>query len=218
MTSRLVALTLYCALASVARAVEPASPPGEGDQRLFVALPVSAKLAGRLEEAQDELEKAGIRWKRSSRENLHLTLLFLGDVPRSKVDELTRVLDGVARRNESFDLVHRGLGYFLEKDGEHMHVIWAGCGDGWKRLADLADDVSHASKRIGLPPRRGAFRSHVTLGYPTDPEQSDEFRRRIDRDGRRDFGTHAVDRFVLYESTVVDGRPVYRMVRSFELE
>lgn len=203
----------------VCRAVEPASPKAAGEEpRIFVALTVPDDVADPLMEQQDRLHRKGFKFYRVKREDLHLTLLFLGETPASKVPELIKALQGLAARTPCFDLEHKGLGYFARGEEAKPFVIWGGCGSGWKHVADLADGVSDAAQRVGLPPRRGAFRSHVTLGRPSDPDQGDDLKKDLDSHRELEFGRVHVDRFYLLKTLKNGTAKTFEPLHEFRLE
>lgn len=91
------------------------------------------------------------------RDTIHLTLAFLGDVPESRLAELTEVAAGV--RSAAFDLNLDRLGYW-----QHNHLLWAG-GETPIALAELQAALSKALAGNGFRVD-GAGRNfvpHVTL-------------------------------------------------------
>lgn len=222
MSFRRSVLALLSLFASVGScwAVEPAAQPSSGSEeiRVFIALPVPEDVADPLMAEQDRLRKSGFKFHGTRRDDLHLTLLFLGEIPVAKVDELTRALEGVATRTACFDLTHRGLGYFTKGEDAEPFVIWAGCGSGWKPLADLADAVSEASGKVGLPPRRGSFRAHVTLGRPTDSSQGDSLKKDLDSRRQVELGGEHVSRFVLYRTLKNGTAASFQPLHEFKLK
>ena len=71
--------------------------------RLFIALPVTAELRQRLEEAQAALRRQGVRGRFTPPENLHMTLAFLGNAadPVPSTEALRSV--GLPRAALAFD-------------------------------------------------------------------------------------------------------------------
>jgi 2'-5' RNA ligase len=92
------------------------------------------------------------------REQLHLTLRFIGDVEGSRFldvrDELLNV------RSAPFDLRLRGLGHFPPRG--RPHVLWAGI-EKSPALEALHGRVESVLVRAGLPPEARNFAPHVTL-------------------------------------------------------
>ena len=213
-------LVLFCLATVSAWALGSSRTPSErqsGSRRLFLALRIEAPLAEQLVAAQDSLKSDGFVLDWEPKANLHLTLHYLGQVDDTRLPALEKALEEVAAGQKGFSLDFCGLGYFTEAGKSAPTVVWAGCG-GWKeRVVRLANEISRALVRIGFPPRGRPFVPHVTLGWPTEPDQAGQLRQRIDEERGRPFGTYFIPGFSLYESLQEDGRTVYRHLREFRL-
>jgi len=87
--------------------------------RLFVALPLDETMRDALCRAMEDLRAAGVRGRFSHRENLHLTLAFLGETPR--LAQACRAVAGVEA--PAFDLRLETFGLFRRQEGS---ILWAG--------------------------------------------------------------------------------------------
>lgn len=123
--------------------------------RLFVALDLPWVLRERLCGLEGGLKAA--RWQPP--ENHHLTLRFLGELPRYRAEEADAALASVQARG--FDLVLRGVGVFA-KSGRPAS-LWAGV-ERDPALDHLQARIETALQRAGLEPERRRFSPHVTLG------------------------------------------------------
>src|SRR3972149_847727 len=110
--------------------------------RTFIAVDIPKEIKMELDKLISELRPLApdIRWVKAA--NLHLTLRFLGDIPRDSVDGLAEKLRGKLREFEEFEASLSGLGGFpnLRKP----RVIWIGVGKGAERFAKLAPLVESA--------------------------------------------------------------------------
>jgi len=133
--------------------------------------------------------------------NIHLTLAFLGNVPRERLPQLEELAAGIAA--SSFALAVDCLGYW-----RHNRVVWAGAGQCPEALQGLAAGLSGKLTAAGFRMEKRAYVPHVTLL----------------RDARRAPVQSAmpglawrVGRFALVES-VPEGRGrVYRVLRDWPL-
>jgi 2'-5' RNA ligase len=129
--------------------------------RLFVALeipePVRREVARRVAGLRDRLPRA--RWVDTG--NLHLTLLFLGQVDDAKVPVLAAALREAFAKHSPLELRLANGGTF--PPGRPARVAWVGMetpGD----LEALQADVSAAAVEvIGFEPEERPFHPHVTL-------------------------------------------------------
>ncbi len=130
--------------------------------RTFIALDVPAELKGRIETLQGMLRGvrgARVAWTRS--EGIHLTLKFLGDVPRDRIEA---VVDAVGEATGGFDpirLITTGLGSFPNL--KRPRVLWLGV-DGGERLLRLQARVEASLEGLGFPREGKRFHPHLTVG------------------------------------------------------
>ena len=160
----------------VLRYHSPVNKRNGDDLRLFIAceLPEDAKQGlGRIQEGlkRDGAERL-LRWVRP--EGVHLTLKFLGAVPRSDVERLKNAL---APAIEPFALTLRPatIGTF---GGARMRVVWVGLEGDIDALAALAGRVDAAVAPLGFERERRPFAAHLTLARVRD-QAGDEERRRL---------------------------------------
>lgn len=174
-------------------------------RRLFFALwpdePVRDAIDGAAVEAMERGALAGIGGRRVPRHNLHLTLVFLGDVPNREVSILQTRADTVSAA--AFALRLDRFGTF-----PRARVAWLGAEPvaAGEALVGGLHDLADAS---GLSTDRRPWRPHVTL------------KRRIDGRATPELspGPDPIDwpvrDFALIES--IPGRP-YQVLRTWPLE
>lgn len=131
--------------------------------RLFIAveLPEGARRA--ISAVQNDLKKrlpeGALRWVRP--EGIHLTLQFLGDVERGRVDELNDALVRAAADRRRIALAIDGLGCF--PNPRRPRVLWLGVGGEVAKLRLLQQAVEAETKTLGFQPEGRDFSPHLTL-------------------------------------------------------
>lgn len=132
--------------------------------RCFVALdlprPVCNYLAGL---AQQFGSKGQVKWVPA--DQLHVTLVFAGELPRENVDGLRAALAAIDVPPLSLHLA--GLGHFPPR-GE-PRVVWAGLGGDVAALLALHEQVAAAAEANGVERDEREFVPHVTLGRVRSP-------------------------------------------------
>jgi 2'-5' RNA ligase len=135
--------------------------------RLFIALPLPAHVKDAIGRAQEELQAtlpaARARWTR--REQLHVTLKFLGNVDSQLVDDLTGTVAHACSRFGPLQLSTRGLGMF--PNPRRPRVIWVRVAERDERLGALHRIVETASAAFTSEKPAPAFTGHATLGRCT---------------------------------------------------
>lgn len=123
-------------------------------RRLFFALWPDAALRGRLAELQ------GVCGVASGRpvavESLHITLVFLGDVPGDRVACIGQAASSV--RASGFDLTLDCLGYW-----RRPQVVWAGARECPSALDALVQSLQSALQACGHAPDSRPYAVHLTL-------------------------------------------------------
>lgn len=125
-------------------------------KRLFFALWPDAEIRRRLTEVAELLPEASCR--RTPVENLHLTLVFLGNVPDSAVPALK---DGANRLR----LKTPGFALRLERNGwwKRSGIAWLAPEHAPPPLLSLVDELRRLSKQVGLFIEERDYRPHLTL-------------------------------------------------------
>ena len=128
--------------------------------RLFVALPIPRVVAQSIMLIQGGVP--GARWQ--TREQLHLTLRFIGEVDGRDAAMLDDALAGIEA--PAFELQLHGVGQFGNKQ---PHTLWAGVRR-IEALEHLQRKVDTAIRRVGQPQDAHKFTPHVTLARLRNPD------------------------------------------------
>lgn len=141
------------------------SGPGAapGGIRTFVCARPDDESVSRLAAYLAELSRfKGYKWVEP--ENIHVTLLFIGEVSPSRA----AAIDGaLSRAGGSRPFAVRASGWGGFPDKEAPRAIWIGVREGARELASLAERVSRAASGAGAefrPVTARRFRAHITLG------------------------------------------------------
>ena len=122
-------------------------------QRLFVALWPEDDVRKKLSNKQLEL-KLGDYGRLIPAANLHITLLFLGDVPLNEIPEIEGFVKSIELTPFSFSISKIGF-------WPHNKIVWAGPEDTKVELEDLSNQIQIGLKKYVSDRRR--FSPHVTL-------------------------------------------------------
>src|SRR3972149_8712893 len=141
-------------------------------KRLFIAINFPPKVKNQIGEAEEGLKKKypEIRWEK--KENLHLTLKFLGwtpfDSPSAALGtgaqgkELDRILVGMGKAVEGikpFRFHPTKVGYFLKES----LIVWLGA-ESQEGLFKLVGNLENEMAKIGFPKEKRTSAPHITLG------------------------------------------------------
>ncbi len=192
---------------------------GDERLRLFFALPLAEDLRDAACALQEQLARAcrdGPRVKWVERDNLHLTLKFLGERPAEALDEIARVAAEVVAAAAPLTLEVGGVGCFPPQGAPR--TIWLGLLDECAALDELAQALDGALVAAGLAePEERPFRPHFTLGRVKQRQGGRELRRAIAALAAAPVGTMTVKHLVLLSSELTPRGPVYTERRRFRL-
>lgn len=174
--------------------------------RLFVAIAMPDAVRTSLEMLQSGVP--GARW--SPRENMHLTLRFIGEVDGRDAREIDDALAAIVA--PSFELTLKGTGYF---GGKNPSSLWAGV-EANDALIHLERKIESALQRIGLEAEQRKFKPHVTLAYLRGAPliKVTEY---LSGHGLYRSAPFPVRQFTLYESTMTPNGSLYVPMQSYPL-
>ncbi len=181
--------------------------------RLFVAVDMSEELRERLNELCQLVGKfKGV--KPVERENLHITLMFLGEVPDRRVEVVKEKLREV--KAEPFRLHLKGIGFF--PSAGQVRVIWVGVEEGKEEISKLADLVGNSMKKLGFK-RDKEFVAHATIARVKKIAGEDKRKllQALEPYMNEDFGWMDVKEFKLKKSTLTSSGPIYEDLEIYEL-
>ncbi|MDR0399707.1 MAG: RNA 2',3'-cyclic phosphodiesterase [Treponema sp.] len=143
--------------------------------RLFIAVTFDGDFIGRVLEIQERLRALAARGNFSRRDNLHLTLVFLGETGAGFVPAIREAVAALPCPGP-FSVVFDRAGCFRHSGKELWYLGAAPGSPGLERLLELrADLVKGLEAAAAAPPRfpangealsfdRRPFNAHITLG------------------------------------------------------
>ncbi len=137
--------------------------------RTFVAVPVPESVFDLQNTLRSTIDpkKGKIKWVR--RDQLHLTLKFIGDTPESSFGDIRTILDEIVNKTSTIQLEISGTGCFPKK--ERPRVLWAGVTGETDRLLHLVDDVQSELDPRGFFKDELDYHPHITLGRARYPQK-----------------------------------------------
>lgn len=178
--------------------------------RLFVAIPLPDEAKDRLVAVQPP-DVPGIRLL--GREELHLTLHFLGEVAQQNIAAVRTALATV--RTNAFTVAVKGVGVF-ERDGRPQ-VLWGGV-EANAELLELHRSIGIAlADAIGFRPEARPYSPHVTLARLNAPVPPESIKQYLTENQGFTMPSLRLERFSLYSSDFADNIPEYHEESAFLL-
>jgi 2'-5' RNA ligase len=138
--------------------------------RLFLCIDLPDEVKDQIGSLQQRLRKidASVSWTRPS--NVHLTLKFLGSVPKARVGSVCRATEEAATAINEFDIEVAGTGCFPST--KNPRVFWIGLQDLPHELIELHTAVERAFEREGFDRETRNFSPHLTIGRMRGPHNA----------------------------------------------
>jgi len=168
-------------------------------QRLFFALWPDRTVRSAVAGLGRAIEGHGGRL--SHPEDIHLTLVFLGEVTEERLGCASRVADGVTA--PALELVLDRVGYW-----PRPRVLWCGCRAAPEPLLALVDGLQQRLRGCGFRPEQRPYQAHLTLARHAHEVAGFELEHPI---------AWPVSEFVLAGSEPGGPPPRYRILRRWPL-
>jgi 2'-5' RNA ligase len=142
-----------------------------GPVRAFIAIALNPDLLAALKNVQHQLQarlpSVPVRWAHP--EQLHLTLKFLGHVPRERLADSAAALNRASTGIAPFQLALEGVGCFPHP--KNPRVVWIGINGELPSLRRLQIQIDEQTQGIGDHSEERVFQPHLTLGRVNAPGQ-----------------------------------------------
>ena len=176
--------------------------------RTFLALEIDDATRDALLKVQGGVEAAGAKVKWVERENLHVTMNFLGDVGDEMLSRVCAIAAAVAAEFEPFDFEVRGA-VCVPPKGKQLRMIWAGVSEPTGALSRLYDKLATAFEGLGFRQEERAFKPHITLARVKYAPNAEGFRRSVEQWAQTNFSLQHADELVVLSSQLTADGPVY---------
>lgn len=179
--------------------------------RVFISINPEYQIRQQIFEGQQNLiETIGefsksVRWEEMNK--FHLTLLFIGEVDKRKLDEIIKQLSSV-KCKENINFKGTKIGAF--PDLEKPRVFWVGLEDTNKKLIELFQKITNSLKPLCIEPDK-KFHPHITIGRVKRPF------RLIEKFSINTEYSFEISSFNLMQSTLTKEGSIYRLIKKFNL-
>jgi len=175
--------------------------------RLFVAIdiPINPEMEG----VMSYVKKAG-KVKAVEKENLHITLKFLGEVSEDKLPYIKNCIEKSCKKFKKFSIKLKGLGAFPSLS--RPRVIWIGVDEGKDTISEIMKRLDECFQKLGFKKEK-SYVPHMTIArvkgfIKLDPRPY----------LKKDFGSVLVEEIKLKKSTLTPKGPIYDDIFILELQ
>jgi 2'-5' RNA ligase len=183
--------------------------------RIFLAIDIDEEVQKSLSKVKPRLDEVSMKLRWTEKDNRHVTLHFLGDVPDGEVMDLCRMVTEGAGELSPFEIGVRGLQ--VMPAGGPPRVISASIQDESGALNAMYELYAERLSESGFRVDGRRYRPHVTLARIKSISDGRPLREAVGRYAETDFGQQAVDELVVYSSQLTPEGPIYVPVTSAKL-
>jgi 2'-5' RNA ligase len=188
-------------------------------KRIFISIGIPESTRNKLVAFTEEISNSfntfndfcPIKW--TWKDNLHVTLFFLGEIEVEEIPSIFDTVEEIAARNESFVMNLNSLSYGPNEKNPKM--VWVK-GDKTDKLTNLQTDLEKNLLNVREPDN--GFAPHITLGRITqwefkriEPEERPD----IKKDISISFNVDSID---VMESELKRSGARYTVLKSFPLK
>ncbi len=178
----------------------------EDQVRSFISIDLEdQQILSRITSILSSLQSLGGDLKPVERENIHLTLKFLGNVPTPRLSEVKSSLQQLIF--PLFTAEIKGAGAFPNLN--HMNVIWVGVEECWSQVEQIYEQVEKLLSVLGFRRENRPFSPHITIARVRSGRKRDEIANFLRHLGNESFGTITVDKVRLKQSILSSSGPKY---------
>ncbi len=182
--------------------------------RIFIAINLPEEVKRELAKYQEKWPELPAKW--TAKDNLHITLEFLGDLTDIEIADVCKVVSEVAKEHNSFSVSLNKIVYGPPKKLP-PRFVWAE-GERSDDLVDLKEDLQDCLlEKISFRPESRGFVPHITLARISEwqfrqiePDERPEVDESIDL-------VFTVESIEVMESVLKRGGPAYAVLESCEL-
>src|SRR5262245_6672207 len=179
--------------------------------RTFIAVDLDKTVRDRTVALQEALARTGTEVKWVEEENLHVTLLFLGEVEDRGVPALCRAVAEVCAVRDTFPLNVETVGCF--PNPRRPRTIWTGVGTGGAELVSLHDALEPPLLELGCYRREERqYTPHITLGRVRGDRPTDKLAQALTKNAKWQGGATEVREALVLSSELTPQGPVYTVL------
>ena len=184
--------------------------------RSFLAFELPPEILKEITRISGDVKKSGLEagWVKPG--NIHLTVIFLGDVDEKDIAGIVSCVDNVVGNFKPFDISLGGMGMF--GDMRRPRVLWMGLDGEIKRLAAMRDRLQKPLEPFGIKQEDRPFRPHLTLGRFRRPVKDKSLlKRTIDQYKNISGPGGKLDELILFKSQLKPGGSIYTKLHTWLL-
>lgn len=183
-------------------------------KRTFIAIdiPLNQRIIDFITKAKSMLKDSGIKW--IQKEQIHLTIKFLGETDNKRIDDTHSVLSAISKNYDPFELIIQNAGIF--KNIRIPRIIWLGIREN-DILNSLNKEINSQLSVLGFAADQKLFKPHLTVGRIKFLNDVPNLSNLLEQYGNFDFHRISVNEIIFYESLLKPEGAEYLVIKKYKL-
>jgi 2'-5' RNA ligase len=184
--------------------------------RSFLAFELPEEIKSIVSRVSGEMKKSPLDVRWVNVDNIHLTVIFIGNISEDRLADMDRVVRDVCHNYGPFDISLNGAGVFSSR--RNPRVLWIGLAGDIERMSHFRNTLQKNLKPFGIKAENRRFNPHLTLGRFRKGAKSgihlDEI---LLRYRTLDSPVRSIGKLVLFKSDLKPGGAVYTKLNAWPL-
>ena len=184
--------------------------------RTFIAIDPDRAVRDRIVALQETLARTGTKVSWTQPENLHFTLLFLGEVEDKDLPAVCEAVADAVTAHSSFMMSVEGAGCF--PNARRPRILWVGVGKGAQEVCAIHDAIEAPLLDLGCYRREERrFTPHLTMGRVRSEGPADNLATALAKHAAWKGGETTVHEILLMGSQLEPNGPRYTVLSRAKL-
>ncbi|MFH1622113.1 MAG: RNA 2',3'-cyclic phosphodiesterase [Candidatus Omnitrophota bacterium] len=186
--------------------------------RTFIALEINEEIKEKIENVQSTIKLTNsIKGSWVKKENLHLTLKFLGDTQIKHIEEIKGKIKESFKDESSINCSLSGVGIF--PNARSPRVIWVGIKNGAVEIINLASNLETTLSQLGFKKEKRDFKTHITICRPKQILGQQKLQNALEEINKQ-FSPQefVINKITFLESKLTSQGSIYTPILSYQLK
>jgi len=179
--------------------------------RLFIGIDLDNRIKEELFKIIENLKKLKLDAKWVKKENLHLSLKFLGETSEDKLEKIKEIISKTSQNFSSLEISTQNFGFFPNENYPRVFFVNTDKEEELKKIVSFLEDKL---EEIGFE-KENRFKSHITLARFRSLKNIDVLKKELKNISislRFNF-----TEICLFKSTLTFDSPIYEVIFKKEL-
>ena len=180
--------------------------------RTFIAIDI--KVVKKIIEILEEIEKCDANIKLLEPEKLHITLKFLGDTEKEKIEDIKKIIKQSIKDIKPFKIKLANTGVFPNKN--YIKVLWIGIKNP-AELIKISEKINVNLAEIGFNVDKRKFSPHLTIARLKSAKNKDKILNILKKYENIEFCEFKVNSIKLMKSELTSKGPIYTTLKETKI-